>query len=164
MPIIYERNDLASLQRIVIAPLIGGDEVSTAVPTTSQQFDFLSLRDKNQGKRGAAEKVYEQALNRKELAFGPNHHARDFYPPDSVFRGLYTESEEIEKWDLGNHHLPGASISTSSTGSDSSETASIASVAWSDSSKSSVSMGASDTLGAGLEEIAEFLLSDKELY
>ncbi|KAL8911077.1 MAG: hypothetical protein Q9172_007737 [Xanthocarpia lactea] len=168
VPILIARNDLASLPRIVIAPLIGGDEVSTAVPTRSQEVDFLGLRNENQGKRAAAEKVYEQALNRKEPALGPNRPStlETTNTSDSVhaFRGLYTEAEEIEKWGLGNHHLPVASISASSTGSDSSETASIASVAWSDSSKSSVSMGASDTLEAGLEEIAEFLLSDKELY
>ncbi|KAL8878006.1 MAG: hypothetical protein Q9198_004096 [Flavoplaca austrocitrina] len=47
--------------------------------------------------------------------------------------------------------------------SDSSETASIASFAWSNSSKSSVSSGASDTLVAGLDETTEFFLSDEEL-
>ena len=154
---------------MVIAPLMGGDEVLTAVPTRSKKLtSFLGLRDENQGKRAAAEKVYEGGLNRKVPALGSNHpstlEATNTSGSVHDFRGLYTEAEEIEKWDLKNHHPPGASISTSSTGSDSSETASIASVAWSDSSKSSVSIGASDTLEAGLDETAEFLLSDKELY
>ncbi|KAL8859653.1 MAG: hypothetical protein Q9178_003767 [Gyalolechia marmorata] len=161
MPIISER-DYPS-ERIVIAPLMGVDEFSAL--TRYQKLEFLCIRSRRQGKRALAEKVYELALYWKELALGPNHSStlENTNTSGSVhaFRGLYTEAEEREKWDLGNHHLPDA---TSSTGFDSSETASIASVARSDSSKSSVSMGASDTLEAGLEEMAEFLLSDKELY
>ena len=59
--------------------------------------------------------------------------------------------------------LYSASISASSIKSDSSETESIASFAGSDSSKSSVSSGASDALAAGLDETTEFFLSDEEL-
>ncbi|KAL8848727.1 MAG: hypothetical protein Q9221_006271 [Calogaya cf. arnoldii] len=47
VPILYERNDLASLQRIVIAPLLDRDEASTAIPaemTPHQPWGFLDLR------------------------------------------------------------------------------------------------------------------------
>ncbi|KAL8732196.1 MAG: hypothetical protein Q9166_002943 [cf. Caloplaca sp. 2 TL-2023] len=50
VPILIERNDLASLQRIVIAPLSKGDEVPNATPaekcdtTTHQPWGFLDLR------------------------------------------------------------------------------------------------------------------------
>ncbi|KAL8818522.1 MAG: hypothetical protein Q9223_002864 [Gallowayella weberi] len=50
VPILYERNDLASLQRIVIAPLLKGDKVSVAGSAEKQHiiqhqpWGFLDLR------------------------------------------------------------------------------------------------------------------------
>ncbi|KAL8920451.1 MAG: hypothetical protein Q9172_004498 [Xanthocarpia lactea] len=50
MPILYERNDLASLQRIVIAPLLNADEALTANPAGKKDtippppWGFLELR------------------------------------------------------------------------------------------------------------------------
>ena len=50
VPILYERNDLAFLQRIVIAPLLNGDGASTASPAENkdtvphQPWGFLELR------------------------------------------------------------------------------------------------------------------------
>ncbi|KAL8862604.1 MAG: hypothetical protein Q9178_001102 [Gyalolechia marmorata] len=49
VPILYERNDLASLQRIVIAPLLNGDEALTASPVENKDttphppWGFLEL-------------------------------------------------------------------------------------------------------------------------
>lgn len=50
VPVLTERNDLSSLNRIVIAPLLNADEASTAVPaeetdtTRRQPWGFLNLR------------------------------------------------------------------------------------------------------------------------
>lgn len=50
VPVLTERNDLSSLHRIVIAPLLNADEASTAVPaeeadtTRRQPWGFLNLR------------------------------------------------------------------------------------------------------------------------
>ncbi|KAL9024121.1 MAG: hypothetical protein Q9196_006743 [Gyalolechia fulgens] len=136
-------------------------------PSTLNTVHNLGALYCHQHRYTEADKMFQLALDRRTKALGPNHIStlNTVQNLGALYydQGNYIEAEKMYqraldgyKKELGPKH-PRTIRIIKNIGN-------LYADPWSGSSKSSVSLGASETLVAGLDKITKFFLSDQELH